>query len=74
MEEGWLELWELVSERTFIPIALALLMGLTVGIGAVRNRLPRSLFLLSLGLFGVALYFGLGRHEWGEVLFNGQLL
>ena len=49
-------------------------MVLTVGIGAVRTRLPRSLFLLSLGLFGVALYFGLGRHEWGEVLFNGQLL
>ena len=74
MEEGWLELWELISERTFLPVAVATLLTLLVGTGMVRNRLPRSLFLLSLGLFGVALYFGLGRHEWGEVLFNGQLL
>lgn len=72
--ESLLELYELISERTFIPVALALLLVVTVGTGMVRNRLPRSLFLVSLGLLGVALYFGMDRHEWGEVLFNGQLL
>lgn len=72
--ESLLELYEVISERTFLAIALSLLLVLTVGTGMLRNRLPRSLFLVSLGLAGVALYFGLGRHEWGEVLFNGQLL
>ncbi|MDF1555906.1 MAG: hypothetical protein P1P84_22720 [Deferrisomatales bacterium] len=72
--ESLLELYELISERTFIPIALSLLLAVTVGTGMLRNRLPRVLVLVTLGLAGVALYFGLGRHEWGEVLFNGQLL
>ena len=72
--ESLLELYELIAESTFIPVALLLLVLVTVGIGVVRNRFPRSLFLATLIALGVAMYFGLGRHEWGEVLFNGQLL
>jgi len=72
--ESWLELYELISEWSFLPVALALVLVATVGTGMVRNRLPRALFLVLLGLMGAALYLGLNRHEWGEVLFNGQLL
>jgi hypothetical protein len=74
--ESLLELYELISERTFLPVALALVLVLvlTVGTGAVRNRLPRSLCLPGLALLGVALCFGLGATGGGEVLFNGQIL
>jgi len=72
--ESLLELWELISEPSFLPIVGLLLLLVTVGTGWLRNRLPRSLLVLGLGLAGVTLYFGLTRHEWGEVLFNGQLL
>ena len=72
--ESLLELYDLIAEPIFISVALALLLVVTVGTGVVRNRVPRSWFFLTIGLMGVTLYFGLGRHEWGEVLFNGQLL
>lgn len=72
--ESLLELWELISEPSFLPIVGLLLLLVTVGTGWLGNRLPRSLLVLGLGLAGVTLYFGLTRHEWGEVLFNGQLL
>lgn len=72
--ESWLELYELISEWSFLPLAVALVLVAAVGTGVVRNRSPRVLFLVFLGLMAVALYLGLNRHEWGEVLFNGQLL
>jgi hypothetical protein len=37
-------------------------------------RWRRTAWLACLGLLALAFYFGIQRHEWGEVLFNGQLL
>jgi len=72
--EAWEELLEVALEWSFLPVALGLLLLCVVGSGAWRTRWRKSLLLLGLVLWGFALYFGIQRHEWGEVLFNGQLL
>jgi hypothetical protein len=70
----WEELLEVVLEWSFAPLAIAVLLLVTVGAGHWTTRWKRSAWVLGLALFGFCVYFGVGRHEWGEVLFNGQLL
>lgn len=74
MLESWEELVEVVLEWPFLAVALGLLLLSVVGSGAWRTHWKRSAFLVGLLLWGFVLYFGIQRHEWGEVLFNGQLL
>ncbi|NOY44652.1 MAG: hypothetical protein GXP50_04255 [Deltaproteobacteria bacterium] len=74
MPEWALELRDLVWDRTFVPLALAILLTATVGSGLWRTRWGRTAWFAGLVLTGATLYLGLARHEWGEVLFNGQLL
>ena len=61
-------------QLTAAYVALGLLLLCVVGSGGWRTRWRKSFLLLGLVLWGFALYFGIQRHEWGEVLFNGQLL
>lgn len=70
----WEELLDVVLEWSFVPVALAVLLLVTVGAGHWTTRWKRGAWVLGLALFAFCAYFGIGRHEWGEVLFNGQLL
>jgi len=72
--EHWEEFLEVALEWPFLSVALAILLVTTVGAGLLKPRWHRSVWAVGLVLFGFALYFGVSRHEWGEVLFNGQLL
>lgn len=72
--EHWEELLDLVLEWTFVPLGLSFLLLLTAGSGLWKPRLKRTVWVVGLVLMGVAAYLGVDRHEWGEVLFNGQLL
>ncbi len=74
MPEGLRELLELVLTWSFVPLAAAAALVLAVGSGAWNTRWRRTMWVLGLTLLGVTLYLGVARHEWGEVLFNGQLL
>ncbi len=68
------ELLEVVLDWTFLPIGLSLLLVCVVGSGLWRTRWRRTAWLVGLVLLGASLFLGVQRHEWGEVLFNGQLL
>lgn len=72
--EQWQEFLEVVLEWSFVPVGVAILLLVTVGTGLWKTRKGRSAWLIGLLLLGFTLYFGVQRHEWGEVLFNGQLL
>ena len=74
MPEGLRELLELVLTWSFAPLAAALLLVGVVGSGAWSPRWRRATWALGLALLAATLYLGVARHEWGEVLFNGQLL
>lgn len=64
----------MVLEWSFLPVGVAILLLTTAGTGFWKTGRKRSAWIIGLVLFGFALYFGVQRHEWGEVLFNGQLL
>lgn len=72
--ENLQELYRVVTEWSILPLALGLLLVLTVGTGLWQVKWRRTAWLLGLVLFGVTFYLGITRQEWGEVLFNGQLL
>ncbi len=72
--DNLLELYEVVASWSFLPLGLAIVFVATVGAGLWQTRWRRIAWLLGLGLFGATFYLGIARHEWGEVLFNGQLL
>jgi hypothetical protein len=65
---------DVVLQWSFLPVGVAVLLLVTVGTGLWKTRWKRAAWVVGLGLLGFALCFGLQRHEWGEVLFNGQLL
>ena len=73
MESMW-ELVEVILEWSFLPVACVIVLVSLVGSGLWEVRWKRSIWLLGLGLCGLAFILGVERHEWGEVLFNGQLL
>ncbi|GAB4260931.1 MAG: hypothetical protein Kow0092_10080 [Deferrisomatales bacterium] len=72
--ESLQELLELVLDWSFLPVALGLVLLTTVGSGWWTPRWRRTIWMVGVVLMGVTLYLGIQRHEWGEVLFNGQLL
>lgn len=68
------ELLNAILDWTFLPLGLAVVILSAVGSGLWSTRWSRTVWALGLVLMGLTLYFGISRHEWGEVLFNGQLL
>lgn len=72
--EHWQEVLDVVLAWSFLPVAVVILFLVTVGTGLLKTRWKRTAWVIGLILAGFVLYFGLQRHEWGEVLFNGQLL
>ncbi|GAB6062526.1 hypothetical protein [Deferrisoma camini] len=72
--ENWLEFWELAATWTFVPLLAAIVLLVTVGTGWWKPRWPRLMWVLGLALVATSLYLGVARGEWGETLFNGQLL
>lgn len=72
--ESLLELRDLVLTWTFVPVALMFLLLATVGSGAWKVRWRRTVWIVGFLLLGASFAIGIQRHEWGEVLFNGQLL
>ncbi|GAB4253180.1 hypothetical protein [Deferrisoma sp.] len=74
MPEWVIEIRDVLWDPNFIPVAVGLVILLTVGTGLWNARWRRTVWFVGLALMGVTLYLGLARHEWGEVLFNGQLL
>ncbi len=74
LPESLQEIADVLLTWTFVPLALAVLLAVVVGGGWWRTRWRRAAWLAGAVLVGTALYLGVARHEWGEVLFNGQLL
>jgi hypothetical protein len=79
MKESLFELQGLVFVRTFVPVAVILLLLASVGGGVWRPRWKRLVWAVSLAavisLFAIGvLPHGERGREWSEVLFNGQLL
>ncbi len=72
--EALQEFLEVVLEWSFLPLAAVILLLGVVGSGLWNPAWKRSAWLFGLVCLAVAFYFGIQRHEWGEVLFNGQLL
>ncbi|MEW6487311.1 MAG: hypothetical protein AB1578_05265 [Thermodesulfobacteriota bacterium] len=72
--EDLLEFLEAANNWASVPLGLALLLLVTAGSGLWRSRWKKALWGAGLLLLAATFYFGVARHEWGEVLFNGQLL
>ena len=72
--ETLLELRDLLATWTFLPVAAALVLLVTAGTGLWKTRWRKIVWAAGLVLLAVAFVVGIQRHEWGEVLFNGQLL
>ncbi len=72
--ESLLELRDLVLTWEFLPVAAVFLLLFTVGSGAWKTRWRKTCWVLGFLLLGASFAVGVQRHEWGEVLFNGQLL
>jgi hypothetical protein len=72
--ESLLELRDLVVAWEFLPVGLVFLLLFTVGSGAWKPRWRKTFWMLGFLLLGASFAVGIQRHEWGEVLFNGQLL
>ena len=72
--DQWAELLDVVMQWSFLPLGAAILLLGTLGAGLRKTRWERTAWVLGLLLLGATLYLGVERHEWGEVLFNGQLL
>ncbi len=74
MTESLKEFLDLVLTWSFLPLALSIALLLTAGSGLWRSRFTKLIWLAGLALLAATFCLGIGRHEWGEVLFNGQLL
>jgi hypothetical protein len=73
--ESWRQVVEIALEWPFAAVAaLILLLASAGGAGRWHARWRRSAWVAALLLLGFSLSVGLGRQEWRDVLFNGQLL
>lgn len=72
--ESLLELRDMLLTWTFVPVGLAILILAVVGSGAWKTGWKKTFWILGFLLLGASFAIGVQRHEWGEVLFNGQLL
>jgi hypothetical protein len=72
--EALLEFLDAANTWASVPLGLAILLLLTAGSGLWKPRGKRLVWGFGLIVLGLSFYFGVSRHEWGEVLFNGQLL
>ncbi len=72
--ESWHDLLEVVFEWPFLGLAALILLLASVGAGLWPGRWRGAAWVVGLLLLGLSLSVGLGRHEWRDVLFNGQLL
>ncbi|PLX46307.1 MAG: hypothetical protein C0609_00830 [Deltaproteobacteria bacterium] len=68
------ELLDLIWDWNFVNIAAAALIILVVGTGILRTKYKGVVWGISIAVLWAALHVGIGRHEWGEVFFNGTLL
>jgi hypothetical protein len=74
LTQAWQDLIAVVLEWDFVNLAAALVVILVVGTGLWRMRYRGIAWGIALGALWAALHTGVGREEWGEVLFNGTLL
>ncbi len=72
--EDLLEFLDAAANWASIPLGLAIALTVAVTAGWWRPRRLALAWLVGLALVGVSLYLGVARGEWGETLFNGQLL
>lgn len=72
--ESLKEILTLVLDWNFVNIGVILLIILITGTGLYRTRLKGVIWGLALAVIWSTLHVGIGRHEWGEVFFNGTLL
>ena len=72
--EDILEFLDAANNWASIPLGLAILLLLTAGSGLWKPRWIRLIWGFGFVVLALSFYFGVSRHEWSEVLFNGQLL
>jgi VIT1/CCC1 family predicted Fe2+/Mn2+ transporter len=63
-----------ILEWSFLPLGCVIILVTLIGSGLWEVKWKRTVWLVGLGLLAAVFILGVGRHEWGEVLFNGQLL
>jgi hypothetical protein len=73
-EESIADLVELLWDWNFVNIAMGLLIIILVGSGLIRTKYKGVIWGVAIAVLWAALHVGIGRHEWGEVFFNGTLL
>ncbi len=72
--ESWLEFWDAAVTWMSVPLALTIALLITAGTGLWKPRRRALVWIVGLVLVATSLYLGVSRGEWGETLFNGQLL
>jgi hypothetical protein len=72
--EDLLEFLDAANNWASVPLGLAVLLLITAGSGLWRSRWKKTLWGAGLIMVALSFYFGVSRGEWGEILFNGQLL
>ncbi|TAL17617.1 hypothetical protein EPN96_04685 [bacterium] len=73
-EESIADLVELLWDWNFVNIGVAALIIIIVGSGLIRTKYKGVIWGVAIAVLWAALHVGIGRHEWGEVFFNGTLL
>ncbi len=73
-DESVSELVELFWDWNFVNIAVATLIVVLVGSGLIRTKYKGVIWGVAIAVLWAALHVGIGRHEFGEVFFNGTLL
>lgn len=72
--ESILELIEIFTDWTIIPVVLIFFVLSALGTGLLESKHRKTALFVGVALAVAMFYFGIDRHEWGEVMFNGQLL
>lgn len=71
---AWEEVAELIWDWNFANVSVIIASLLLIGSGIWRVRYKSVAWGVALAMMWGAFHIGLGRHEWGEVFFNGTLL
>jgi hypothetical protein len=71
---AWEEVVELVWDWNFANVAVIIAVIALIGSGIWRTRHKSIAWGIALAVMWTAFHIGIGRHEWGEVMFNGTLL
>lgn len=72
--QAWQDFSDVIFHWDAVNLAIPFLMLVFVGSGLWKMRIRGIAWGLTMAALWAAFHAGVGRDEWGEVLFNGTLL